>query len=124
MADINSKPEPMSTPDGLKLLITIVNSSKADIFADVVSTFGSNMQLFSAAEGTAKTEMMNYLGLSDTGKTVIFSVIRSDRANEALAVLKTKFKTVKYGKGIAFTVPMTGTIGVLTYRFLADKRDT
>jgi hypothetical protein len=34
--------------------------------------------------------------------------------------MEKKFKTIKNGKGIAYTVPMTGTIGVAIYRFLSN----
>ena len=34
--------------------------------------------------------------------------------------LEEKFKTVKGGKGIAYTVPMTSTIGVAIYQFLSN----
>ena len=60
------------------------------------------------------------LGLADTGKTVIFSIIREDQAAEALATLEEKFHSIRNGKGIAFTVPMTGTVGVAIYRFLSN----
>jgi hypothetical protein len=44
----------------------------------------------------------------------------SDNAPAALKALEEKFRTIKNGKGIAYTVPMTGTIGVAIYRFLAN----
>jgi len=34
------------------------------------------------------------------------------------------FKTMKNGKGIAFTVPMTSVIGVSIYGFLSNNRMT
>ena len=72
------------------------------------------------AHGTAKGEMLELLGLADTDKSVIVSVIKSERAGEALAALDEKFRTIKNGKGIAYTVPMTETIGVAIYQFLAN----
>ena len=38
-----------------------------------------------------------------------------------MSMLDEKFKTVKNGKGIAYTVPMSSTIGVLIYQFLSNK---
>ena len=38
----------------------------------------------------------------------------------ALSELDEKFRTVKGGKGIAYTVPMTSTIGVAIYQFLSN----
>ena len=37
-------------------------------------------------------------------------------------LLEDKFNTIKNGKGIAYTVPMTGTVGVAIYQFLSNNR--
>ena len=107
-------------PKKLKLMFTIVDRRKTEFYADFIQSFEVNMQLIFAATGTANTEMMNLLGLLDSEKSVIISVIRDDRAEAALAGLERKFKTIKNGKGIAYTIPMTDTIGVAIYQFLAN----
>ena len=109
-------------PKKLKLLITIVNRNKSEFFMDILQSMEINYQIAMTANGTASTEMLNLLGLSASDKTVILSVIREDKANSALAMLEEKFKAVKGGKGIAFTVPMKSMIGVLNYRFLSNNR--
>jgi len=114
-----SSPRPL-TPPKLKLLVTVVNRQKAELFLGLLQGFDVNMQLSMAAQGTASTEMLQMLGLTDTDKAVIFSVIREDRADEALRYLDDKFRTIKNGKGVAFTVPMTGVIGVAIYQFLSN----
>ena len=108
-------------PPKLKLLVTIVNRNKTELYLDYLSSFDVNMQLSTAASGTASTDMLRYLGLNDSEKSVIFSVIREDNEDKALKFLEEKFKTVKNGKGIAYTVPMTGVIGVAIYQFLSNN---
>ena len=78
------------------------------------------MQLVLAANGTADTAIQSLLGLTNSEKSVIVSVIRRDKCRAALSELEDKFKTVKGGTGIAYTVPMTSTIGVAIYQFLAN----
>lgn len=107
-------------PKKLQLLVTVVNRKKAEFYADFLQEFEVNMQLSFAAEGTANTEMLNLLGLSESEKSVIFSIIKEEKAPQALAALEEKFTSIKNGKGIAFTVPMTDTIGVAIYQFLAN----
>ncbi len=116
------KSAPPLTPPKLKLLVTIVNRSKADLYLGLLQGFDVNMQLSMAAQGTASTEMLRMLGLTDSDKAVIFSVIREDRADGALRYLEEKFRTIKNGKGLAFTVPMTGVVGVAIYRFLSNNQ--
>ncbi len=107
-------------PRKLTLLVTIVNRNKAEFFMDLLQSFEVNLQTSMAARGTAGAETMSRLGLPDSDKTVIFSIIREDMAPRALETLDEKFKTIRGGKGIAYTVPMTGTIGVAIYQFLSN----
>ena len=82
------------------------------------------MQLSLAASGTASTEIRNLLGLTDSEKSVIISVVRDDQATLALRSLEEKFATIKNGKGIAYTVPVSSTVGVAIYQFLANLTST
>ena len=112
--------DPVRAPKKLKLLVTVVNRKKTEFYLDFLQSFEINMQLTLNASGTASTEMMSVLGLTDSDKSVILSVLRDDLAPAALRGLEEKFRTIKNGKGIAYTVPMTGTIGVAIYQFLAN----
>lgn len=108
----------------LELLITIVDRKKGEFFADLIQSFDVNMQMMCFGRGTAGAEMMRLLGLADSEKTVIFSAIREDKTESALAVLDDRFKTIKNGKGIAFTVPMSSIIGVAIFGFLSNNKST
>lgn len=110
----------MAAPKKLMLLFTIVNRNKAEFYTDVLQKFEINMQTVIAANGTANTNVQSLLGLTDLSKSIIISVIRRDKCKAALAELDEKFRTVKGGKGIAYTVPMTSTIGVAIYQFLSN----
>lgn len=124
MSDIKQRPDPVKSPDKLKLLITVVNRVKSEYYADLIQSFGANIQCFVSSKGTAQNEMLDIIGLADDRKSTILSVIREERAQELLDTLAKRFNTIKDGKGIAFTVPMSSVVGVLAYRFLADKRET
>lgn len=111
----------MKAPDKMLILFTVVNRNKADFYADLIQSFEVNMQLILSARGTANTERRALLGLEDDKRSVIISVIRREMADEALNMLEEKFKTVKGGRGIAYTVPLSSTIGVAIYQFLSNK---
>lgn len=106
----------------LKILITVVNRSKTEFYMDLLQNYEINFQTSVLAQGTAKSEMLSLLGLEDSDKSVIFSIIREDNATDALHALEDKFHTVRNGKGIAFTVPMSSVIGVAIYRFLSNHK--
>ena len=107
-------------PRKLKLLVTVVNREKAEFYTDLIQSFEVNFQTSMNARGTASKETLRLLGIGETDKTVILSVIREDMCDKALSTLEQKFKTIRNGKGIAYTIPMTGTIGVAIYRFLSN----
>ena len=106
----------------LKILVTVVNRRKTELFMDLLSAYEVNFQTAVLAQGTAKSDTLYMLGLEDSDKSVIFSVLREDRAQEAMHALEDKFDSLKNGKGIAFTMPMSSVIGVAIYRFLSNHQ--
>ena len=107
----------------LKLLVTVVNRNKAEFYADLLEGLEVNMQLTMHASGTATSERLHVLGLEESDKSVIFSIVREDRAADALRILEQKFASVRGGKGIAYTVPLSCTMGVAIYSFLANAKE-
>ena len=106
----------------LEMLITVVSRNKAEYYLDLIQSFEVNMQVMALAHGTADAKTMRYLGLTDLEKSVIFSIIQEDRIPDALHDLNEKFATLKGGKGIAFTVPLSSVIGKLMFGFSSNNR--
>lgn len=106
----------------LEILVTTVARNKAEYFLDLIQSFDVNLQTTVLAEGTADRGMLATLGINDGSKAVIISVIQEKKADEAVAVLEEKFNTIKGGKGIAFTVPMSSVIGTLIFGFLSNNK--
>ena len=105
----------------LKLLFTIVDRSKGEFFLDVISQFEVNCQLALSGMGTATSDLVDMLGLNKH-KAVIVSVVREDMVERIMNTLEDKFETIKNGKGVAFTVPMSSIIGVSVYQFMSNNR--
>lgn len=112
------------TSNRLELLITIVSRKKAEYYTDLIQSLDVNMQVTAFGHGTADAKMLVYLGLADSDKAVIFSVIQQNKIPSAMNLLEDKFKTIKDGKGVAFTIPLTSVIGTLIFRFLSNNRMT
>jgi len=106
----------------LKLLFTIVNRNKAEFYLDLIQSFDVNMQIAILGNGMAPKSMLELLGLANNEKVVIASVIQQNKLSDALAQIEEKFNTIKDGKGIAFTIPLTSVIGTLIYGFLSNNR--
>lgn len=112
----------MDAPRKLKLLITVVNREKVEFYMDLIQSFEVNMQFNVSARGTATTDLLHMMGMEESAKSVIFSLIREDRAKDALRALEKRFSTIKRGKGIAYTVPLGSMIGVSLYQFFCNNR--
>ncbi len=109
-------------PKKVKLLVTVVNRNKAEFYTDYLQEYEVNMQMSMNAKGTAGSDILHYLGLENSEKRVIFSLIREDMVKPALSGLEEKFETVRDGKGIAFTVPLTSVVGAAIYQFLTNNK--
>ena len=111
-----------AAPIKLKLLITVVNRNKADYYVDLLQDFDVNMQLITYGSGTANSEMLTYLGLPDTQKAVIFSIVKEEKMAKIKETLEEKFHKIKNGKGIAYTVSLSSVIGVAIYQFMCNNK--
>lgn len=111
-------------PEKLELLIAIVNAPKVRFYTNLIQSSEANLYLSVQASGTSEKAIMNYLGLNQSNRTAIFSVVREDKLKDLLEVLDENFSTIKDGGGIAVTVPLSSLIGTLVYGFLSNDKRT
>ncbi len=105
----------------LKLLFTVVDRNKGEFYLDIISQYEVNCQLVMPGMGTATSDLVDMLGLNKQ-KAVIISVIREDNVETIMHAIEDRFRTIKNGKGISFTVPLSSVIGVNLYQFLCNNR--
>ena len=105
----------------LKILITVINRSKAIYYQDLLEQFEINMQTIIYGRGPADKEIFSMLNIDENEKAIILSVVREDKLQDVLETLSEKFNKIKNGKGIAFTIPMQSIIGVSVYQFLSNN---
>ena len=113
---------PMTAPQKVKLLVCIVDIHRAEFYSDLLTSSGISVAYTMIGHGTFASNTFDFLGTGKQGKAVLLAPVSEDRSKEIMIMLTDKFKTVRNGKGIAFTIPMTGTVGVLAYRFICDLR--
>jgi hypothetical protein len=107
----------------LKILITVVSRAKADFYMDHIKSFGVNMQMVLFGQGMAPREIATAMGLADSDRAIILSIIGENNLRSALDSLAEKFNTIVGGKGIAYTIPMSSIIGKSIFNFLSDNRN-
>ena len=117
------EPTGLEAPKKLKVLVTIVERSKSDFYLSALEGFDVNLQTLIYANGTANKDIAEVLGLSDTSKAVILSIVKEDKIKEILATYEDKYFKTKRGKGVAFTIPISSVIGVMVYKFLLNVNE-
>ena len=111
-------------PEKLELLIAIVYSDKVRYYTNLIQASEANLYLSMPASGTSERAIMNYLGLNQSNRAAIFSVVRQDKEKDLLETLDDSFTHLKGGGGIAITLPLSSIIGTLVYGFLSNDKRT
>ena len=93
-------------PDKLMMLITVVRKGKGTFFCDFLKTYDANLQVAVVGTGTAETNLVEFLGLKDNRRSIIFSIVREERLSEIMEALEERFHTVNNDTGISFAVPL------------------
>ena len=114
------KKEKNIAPNKLMLLVTIVQKGKGTFFADFLKTFDVNLQICVVGTGSANDDLIEFLGIKDNKRTVIFSVVKESKVKSIMEALEERFHTIDKDTGIAFTVPLSSVIGKLSYGILSN----
>jgi len=91
-----------------KLMITIVDRGKAEKVAQICNEHHIHFHFVSLGHGTASSDILDYLGIGETGKEIVFSVVPEYKVPFLFNDLSEKMKLKYPGKGIAFTLPISG----------------
>lgn len=110
-------------PKRLKLMVLILKRGEGDHAIRVLSKDHNHFNLLSHGEGTANIAIMDYLGLTDKRRDVVFSVIREERLAEAMDDVRRTFHLDEPGNGIAFTIPINSVGGHRTLHLIASDFD-
>lgn len=107
----------------LFLMAAIINRQHTRDFADFYDENGVSVNLITLGKGTAGSEILDYFGLEDTEKSVIFSVVTGESWKRIKQGLQRKMRIDVPGKGIAFIVPMSSIGGKKQLQFLTENQN-
>lgn len=92
----------------LKLIVTIIDRNKAEKVLDFYKSERIHSQFVSVGFGTATSEILDVFGLGESDKAVIFCIAPKFKVEIIFEDLKKKLHLDWPGRGIAFTVPISG----------------
>lgn len=107
----------------LYLMAAIINRQHTRAFAEFYRENGVSVNLITLGLGTANSDILNYLGLEHTEKSVIFSVVTGEVWEKIKKGLQRKMRIDVPGTGIAFIVPMSSIGGKKQLLFLTENQN-
>lgn len=91
-----------------KLMITIVNRRDGEPAARQLQGMHLRMILGCMGEGTAGKGLADLMGFGPSGKLILLGIVPGTRARIALEELQRFLHLDRPGRGIAFTIPLSG----------------
>lgn len=104
-------------------MTTIVDRKVAKKYSELYKENEQHVMFVTLGSGTAANEILDYLGLENTEKAVIFSVQEESAWEKTKKQLQQKLKIDAPGGGIAFTIPLSSVGGKKTLQFLLEGQD-
>lgn len=107
----------------LKILGVICPRSHNEFFLKTFKDNGVSLSLNIFGKGTAPSETLEILGLTDNRKSLVIGIIKDSNEFNILNKIKERFSVSVSSKGVAFTTKIESVAGVLIYKFLVNKRN-
>lgn len=95
-------------PNRPKLLISILNPNDEKIMAQILNDFSVSLSFAFSGTGTARSTVLDYLGIGITEKKVMFSLFPESDEDLILKEIQKQMALYLVGRGISFTLPLTG----------------
>lgn len=103
----------------VKLLVTIVDRGKGERMTKLYWQHDITFHIICLGRGTADLNLLSYLGLGETEKDVVLSVVSESKVQKIINILKDDMKFDTPGNGIAFTIPLSSVDSSATLKFIS-----
>lgn len=105
----------------LVLFVTIVNNGQSTAINRIFEQAGASLQFNQKGIGTAQSDVLSILGITDNHKDIVFSIVKREVVEDLKKELGAFFAANKRNKGISFSIPLTSVAGVRVYQFLSNS---
>lgn len=105
------------------LMTTILDRNNSKKYVNLYQKDELPVLYITLGEGTARGDILDYLGLEASQKMVIFNFVDQDGWEHTKKNLQRKLQIDAPGEGIAFIVPLSSIGGKRTLQFLLDKQE-
>ena len=91
-----------------KLIITIVDRGKGTKAVDLYRSHHLHFDFACLGAGTASSKILNYFGLDETAKELVWTLAPASRIPPLLPEVHRVLDLSTPGRGILFTIPLSG----------------
>lgn len=104
------------------IMTTIIDRKNSKKYIDLYKKDKLEVMYITLGEGTARGDILDYLGLEASEKMVIFNFVQQRDWMLTKKDLQRKLQIDAPGEGIAFLVPLSSIGGKRTLQFLLDRQ--
>lgn len=113
--------EQKSSGVSLAFMVTILNRKYDEQAVRLLAREGVSYQLTALGYGTAGSEILDYLGLGETEKVLLLSILPRALSVTLMEQLDHEFRLSRPGNGIVFTLPIGCVCGSSALRCFTDE---
>lgn len=103
----------------VKVLVSIINKEDQEKLTETINKHCTAMHFSGIGHGTARSHHRSYFGFDEVDKRVTFSLIPGYLEHSILNTVGTELKLYLLGRGIAFTMPLSGISNIVEEPILA-----
>lgn len=105
------------------IMTTIIDRKNSKKYIDLYKKDKLEVMYITLGDGTARGDILDYLGLEASEKMVIFNFVQQHDWMLTKKDLQRKLQIDAPGEGIAFLVPLSSIGGKRTLQFLLDRQE-
>ncbi|MBO5907816.1 MAG: hypothetical protein J6Q85_06680 [Clostridia bacterium] len=105
----------------VKLLVGIINKNDDERFSEIVNECATALHFSGIGHGTARSSYMSYFGFNEIEKRIVMSLIPGGQEHNILSAVGHGLKLYLVGRGIAFTMPLSGISNIIHDAILSGE---
>ena len=109
---------------GLKALFGVVSARDAENFTRICNGVCAALSYETDAKGTARSALLDYLGLGETAKKLVVALIPERAAETVMKEIRENMPLYLPGRGICFTLPLSGASAIVVNALKKSVPDT
>ena len=106
--------EKQKLPNRTKVLVSIVNHDDEKRLKEILDETSVALSFMFAGTGTARSAVLDYLGIGGTEKSVILSLIPESDEEAIMRELRVRMSLYLVGRGISFTIPLSAVSQIVS----------